>query len=213
MMAGAKEVNYCISRLAQLARAVGIHLVMATQRPSIDIITGTIKNNFSSRIAFRVPTKVDSRVIIDTGGAEKLLGDGDMLFIPPKYPRVTRLHGSFITPAEVNRLIKFVREQGKPEFDDRLIEVIRKPASALKEKESAEKDALFEKAVELILLTEKASVSYLQRKLQLGYTRAARIVDQMEQEGIVGPSEGSKPREILVDPQAYLQKIRSEEEP
>ena len=106
-----------------------------------------------------------------------------------------------------------VREQGKPEFDERLIEGIRKPASALKEKESAEKDALFEKAVELILLTEKASVSYLQRKLQLGYTRAARIVDQMEQEGIVGPSEGSKPREILVDPQAYLQKIRSEEEP
>ena len=127
MMAGKKEVNYCISRLAQLARAVGIHLVMATQRPSIDVITGTIKSNFSSRIAFRVPTKVDSRVIIDTSGADKLLGDGDMLFIPPNYPKVTRLHGSFITPTEVNRLIKFVKDQGKPEYDDKLVKVIKKP--------------------------------------------------------------------------------------
>jgi len=211
MMAGKKEVNYCISRLAQLARAVGIHLVMATQRPSVDVITGTIKGNFSSRIAFRVPTKVDSRVIIDTSGADKLLGDGDMLFIPPNYPKVTRLHGSYITPTEVNRLIKFVKDQGKPDYDERLVEVIKKPFIALKEEEESEKDPIFEKAVELILLTGQASASYLQRKLKLGYARAARILDQMEQEGVVGPVEGSKPREILVDPQTYLHKIQDKE--
>ncbi|MCK4337596.1 MAG: DNA translocase FtsK [Candidatus Aminicenantes bacterium] len=211
MMAGKKDINFCISRLAQLARAVGIHLVMATQRPSIDIITGTIKSNFSSRIAFRVPTKIDSRVIIDTIGADKLLGDGDMLFIPPNYPKVTRLHGSFITPSEVNRLIRFVKDQGAPLYDDRLIEVINKPLIALKEEE-IDKDPMFEKAVELVLLTGQASTSYLQRKLRLGYARAARIVDQMEQEGILGPVDGSKPREILVDPQAYLRKIRDNEE-
>jgi S-DNA-T family DNA segregation ATPase FtsK/SpoIIIE len=178
----------------------------------IIIITGTIKSNFSSRIAFRVPTKIDSRVIIDTIGADKLLGDGDMLFIPPNYPRVTRLHGSFITPSEVNRLIRFVKEQASPVYDDRLIEVIKKPLIALKEEEETDKDPMFEKAVELVLLTGQASTSYLQRKLRLGYARAARIVDQMEQEGILGPVDGSKPRKILVDPQAYLRKIRDDEE-
>jgi S-DNA-T family DNA segregation ATPase FtsK/SpoIIIE len=205
MMIGAQEMEYCIARLAQLARAVGIHLVMATQRPSIDVITGTIKNNFSSRIAFRVPSKVDSRIIIDTSGAEKLLGMGDMLFMPPNYPRILRLHCSFISLPEITRLVKFVKEQGKPSYDEKIIHVLKSPTAQLIQ-ESEEKDPFFEKAVELILLTGQASASYLQRKLKLGYARAARILDQMEQEGIVGPSEGSKPREILVSADAYLRK-------
>jgi S-DNA-T family DNA segregation ATPase FtsK/SpoIIIE len=210
MMIGAQDVEYCIARLAQLARAVGIHLVMATQRPSIDVITGTIKNNFSSRIAFRVPTKVDSRIIIDASGAEKLLGLGDMLFMPPNYPRLIRLHGSHISIPEITRLVKFVKEQGSPEFDDKIIKTLKSRTDPGWE-EIGEKDELYNKALELVLLTGQASASYLQRKLKLGYARAARIIDQMEQEGIVGPSEGSKPREFLVDPQTYLEKMKREE--
>ena len=210
MMIGAQEVEYCIARLAQLARAVGIHLVMATQRPSIDVITGTIKNNFSCRIAFRVPSKVDSRIILDAPGAEKLLGLGDMLFMPPNYPRLIRLHCAYITPAEVTRLVKFAKQQGSPTYDTKIVKVIKGPEEYSMD-EFGEKDELYDKAVELVLLTGQASASYLQRKLKLGYARAARIIDQMEQEGIVGPSEGSKPREILVDARSYLE--RKEEEP
>ncbi len=209
MMIGAQDVEYCIARLAQLARAVGIHLVMATQRPSIDVITGTIKNNFSSRIAFRVPTKVDSRIIIDTSGAEKLLGLGDMLFMPPNYPRLLRLHCSHVSVPEITRLVKFVKEQGAPEFDEKIVRTL-KSKTAKGFEDLGEKDELYEKALELVLLTGQASASYLQRKLKLGYARAARIIDQMEQEGIVGPSEGSKPREFLVDPQIYLEKMKRE---
>jgi S-DNA-T family DNA segregation ATPase FtsK/SpoIIIE len=210
MMVGAEDVEKCIARLAQLARAVGIHLVMATQRPSIDVITGTIKNNFACRIAFRVPAKVDSRIIIDGAGAEKLLGQGDMLFMPPNYPRVIRLHCSFISLPEVTSLTKFVKEQGEPIYDERIVKVLKRPAGQA-EPDLGEKDARFDSAVELVLLTGQASASYLQRKLKLGYARAARIIDQMEHEGIVGPSEGSKPREILVDPQSYLNKISNKE--
>jgi S-DNA-T family DNA segregation ATPase FtsK/SpoIIIE len=210
MMIGAQEVEYCIARLAQLARAVGIHLVMATQRPSIDVITGTIKNNFSCRMAFRVPSKVDSRIILDAPGAEKLLGLGDMLFMPPNYPRLIRLHCAYLTPAEATRLVKFAKQQGSPTYDTRIVNVIKSPGEYPLD-EFGEKDELYDKAVELILLTGQASASYLQRKLKLGYARAARIIDQMEQEAIVGPSEGSKPREILVDAKSYLE--RKEEEP
>jgi S-DNA-T family DNA segregation ATPase FtsK/SpoIIIE len=210
MMIGAQEVEYCIARLAQLARAVGIHLVMATQRPSIDVITGTIKNNFACRIAFRVPSKVDSRIIIDTAGAERLLGAGDMLFMPPNNPRIIRLHCSFVSLQEINRLIKFVKDQGKPVYDEEIVHVLKRPASQGIDK-SDEKDPIFERAVELVLLTGQASASYLQRKLKLGYARAARIIDQMEGEGIVGPSEGSKPRDILMTREAYLRKQGGEE--
>ena len=203
MMVGAQEVEYCIARLAQLARAVGIHLVMATQRPSIDVITGTIKNNFSSRIAFRVPSKVDSRIIIDTVGADKLLGLGDMLFMPPNYPRAIRLHCAYISIPEVTRLVKFVKEQRAPEFDTKLVKFIKSETGPEWEG-SDEKDELYEEAVKMVLATGQASASWLQRKLKLGYARAARIIDQMEQEGILGPSEGSKPREILIDSEAYF---------
>jgi len=210
MMIGAQDVEYCIARLAQLARAVGIHLVMATQRPSIDVITGTIKNNFSSRIAFRVPSKVDSRIIIDTAGADKLLGLGDLLFMPPNYPRLIRLHCSFISVPEITRLVKFVKEQGSPSYDEKIVRTLKSKTDQVWE-DMGEKDELYDKALELVLLTGQASASYLQRKLKLGYARAARIIDQMEHEGIVGPSEGSKPREFLVDPQSYLEKMNKEE--
>ncbi|MQY60763.1 hypothetical protein GH153_02860 [bacterium] len=210
MMIGAQDVEYCIARLAQLARAVGIHLVMATQRPSIDVITGTIKNNFSSRIAFRVPSKIDSRIILDTSGAEKLLGLGDMLFMPPNYPRHIRLHSSYISVPEITRLVKFVKEQASPSYDEKIVKTLKSQTDPLWQ-ENGEKDELYAKALELILVTGQASASYLQRKLKLGYARAARIIDQMEHEGIVAPSEGSKPREFLVDPQSYLEKMKREE--
>ena len=205
MMVSAQDVEHYIGRLAQLARAVGIHLVMATQRPSIDVITGTIKNNFSSRIAFRVPSKIDSRIIIDTAGAEKLLGLGDMLFMPPNYPRLIRLHCAYISIPEVTRLVKFVKGQGTPTYDEKIVKAIKTSGEEAWE-DFGEKDALYEKALEIVLTTGQASASYLQRRLKLGYARAARIIDQMEKEGILGPSEGSKPREILVSIQSYFQK-------
>jgi S-DNA-T family DNA segregation ATPase FtsK/SpoIIIE len=204
MMVAAQDVEYCIGRIAQLARAVGIHLVLATQRPSTDVITGTIKNNFSSRIAFRVPQMVDSRTIIDSGGAEKLLGQGDMLFIPPNFPRLIRLHCAYISMPEVRRLVKFVKEQGAPEYDERIVRVI-KATGEHDWGDLGEKDELYDKALELILSAGQASVSFLQRRLKLGYARAARIIDQMEQEGVLGPGEGSKPREILVDSKTYFE--------
>ncbi len=208
IMIAAQEVEQSIARLAQMARAVGIHLILATQRPSTDIITGTIKNNFSSRIALRVPSKVDSRIIIDTAGAEKLLGLGDMLFMPPNYPRLIRLHGAFISEIEISRLVKYLREQGKPEYNTKVIKAPEKVYRG----ELAEKDELYEKAVELVLATGQASASYLQRKMKLGYARAARLIDMMEEEGIVGPPEGSKPREILVDRDYFLRKLKEKED-
>jgi DNA segregation ATPase FtsK/SpoIIIE, S-DNA-T family len=207
MMVSAQDVDYAIARLAQLARAVGIHLVLATQRPSIDVITGTIKNNFSSRIAFRVPSKIDSRVILDTGGADKLLGMGDMLFMPPNYPRLQRLHCAYVSIPEIRRLVKFVREQGTPEYDERLVNVI-KSTGPQEWGELNEKDELYDDAVKLIVHTGQASASYLQRKLKLGYARASRIIDQMELEGILGPSEGSKPREILIDVTQWVEQSK-----
>ena len=209
MMVGAQEVEFFIGRLAQLARAVGIHLVMATQRPSIDVITGTIKNNFSCRIAFRVPSKVDSRIIIDTVGADKLLGMGDMLFLPPNYPRLVRLHCAFISIPEVRRLVKHVKSQGTPTYDTRILHVVKGDADHLLEMDG-EKDELYDKAVETVLQSGQASASHLQRRLKLGYARAARIIDQMEIEGIIGPSEGSKAREILVDRKAYFKERERE---
>ncbi len=207
MMVGSQEVEFFIGRLAQLARAVGIHLVLATQRPSIDVITGTIKNNFPSRIAFRVPSKVDSRVIIDTVGAEKLLGMGDLLFTPPNSGRIVRLHCAYISNSEVRRLVKHVKSQAAPEYDERISQII-KGGGEMPWEDDGEKDELYDKAVELVLTTGQASASFLQRRLKLGYARAARIIDQMEQEGIIGPSEGSKAREIMVDAKTYLKEMK-----
>jgi S-DNA-T family DNA segregation ATPase FtsK/SpoIIIE len=203
MMVGAQEVEFLIGRLAQLARAVGIHLVMATQRPSIDVLTGTIKNNFACRIAFRVPSKIDSRVIIDTSGADQLLGMGDMLFMPPHNPRLVRHHCSFVSAAEIKRLVKHVKSQGTPTYDTRILHVVKGDADQVAA-EDGEKDELFDEAVKTVMQSGQASASHLQRRLKLGYARAARIIDQMEGEGLIGPKEGSKEREILVNRQEFL---------
>ena len=194
MMTAAADVEESITRLAQMARAVGIHLILSTQRPSVDIITGVIKANFPSRIAFRVSSKVDSRTILDTNGAEQLLGNGDMLFLPPGSSRLIRLHSPLLTEMESNRVIAYLRKQGKPEFNP----AVTKGAESKKEGIDDEVDEMYEQASRLVVQTGQASISHLQRRLKLGYARAARLVDMMERDGIVGPGEGAKPREILV---------------
>jgi S-DNA-T family DNA segregation ATPase FtsK/SpoIIIE len=206
MMFGVQEVEFFIGRLAQLARAVGIHLVLATQRPSIDVITGTIKNNFSCRISFRVPSRVNSRIILDSVGAEKLLGMGDMLFMPPNFPRLVRLHGAFISIPEVRRLANFVKSQGMPAYDQQLLQIVMGRTDPFGD-DVGERDKLYDKAVRLILESGQASASFIQRRLKMGYARAARIIDQMETENIIGPSEGPRPREIIVDAKDYLKEM------
>jgi len=202
MMVSSADVEESIMRLAQMARAVGLHLIIATQRPSVDVITGTIKANFPSRIAFRVSQRVDSRTIIDRQGAEHLLGRGDMLFLSSGAARLQRLHGGYLTEAEIHRITAFVKKMAEPVYDDSVLsegEEERREGGP-----SGERDEMFEPAVRTVIQEGKCSITLLQRRLQLGYARAARIVDMMESEGIVSPGEGSKPREILVGPE-YLE--------
>jgi len=202
MMVAPKDVEDSVTRLAQKARAVGIHLIVATQRPSVDVITGVIKANFPSRIAYQVASKVDSRTILDTQGAEKLLGSGDMLFLPPGTARIRRIHGAYVSEKEINQIVDFVRtNQGEPKF----LEEITK---STEEKTGADgieylDDPKYDDAVRVVLSTGQASASYLQRRLKLGYSRAARLIEIMEANGIVGPSQGSKPREILIRADDY----------
>jgi S-DNA-T family DNA segregation ATPase FtsK/SpoIIIE len=201
------NVEECITRLAQMARAVGMHLVLATQRPSVDVITGLIKANFPSRISFRVATRVDSRTVLDTMGAEHLLGRGDMLFLPPGSSRLIRVHGAFVTEAETNRVVDFWKEQAKPDYDETFL--LTPPSEEDEEDAEAfdgEQDPMYEDAVRVVLEQGKASTSTLQRRLRLGYGRAARILDMMQHEGIIGPPDGSKPREVLKRPD-WLQEI------
>ena len=195
MMVASKEIEEYIARLAQKARAAGMHLILATQRPSVDVITGTIKANIPSRIAFAVASSVDSRTILDMGGAEKLLGKGDMLFYPSKYPKPKRIQGALISDSEVERVVDFVKKNN--EIKTSLESKIEKAIENKKIKVDDEKDPLFKEAVELVVNDEQASISYIQRKLKVGYSRAGRIVDQMEEMGIIGPHEGSKPRKLL----------------
>lgn len=195
MMVASKEIEEYIARLAQKARAAGMHLILATQRPSVDVITGTIKANIPSRIAFAVASSVDSRTILDMGGAEKLLGKGDMLFYPSKYPKPKRIQGALISDSEVERVVDFVKNNN--EIKTNLESKIEKAIEDKKIKIDDEKDPLFKEAVELVVNDEQASISYIQRKLKVGYSRAGRIVDQMEEMGIIGPHEGSKPRKLL----------------
>ena len=195
MMVASKEIEEYIARLAQKARAAGMHLILATQRPSVDVITGTIKANVPSRIAFAVASSVDSRTILDMGGAEKLLGKGDMLFYPSKYPKPKRIQGAFISDGEVERLVDFVKSNN--EIKNTVESKIEQAIEDKKVKIDNEKDPLFKEAVELVVNDEQASISYIQRKLKVGYSRAGRIVDQMEEMGIIGPHEGSKPRKLL----------------
>ncbi len=200
MMVAPGDVEDAICRLAQKARAAGIHLVLATQRPSADVITGLIKANIPSRIAFSVSSAVDSRIILDSGGAERLLGKGDMLFHPMGASKMTRIQGAFITDKEVERLVEFLREQHDPTAEPEVIleEVVSSGET--------QRDELFEEAVELILENGQASASMLQRRFRIGYTRAARIIDVMEDEGIVGPHEGSKPRVILITEEEWRER-------
>jgi S-DNA-T family DNA segregation ATPase FtsK/SpoIIIE len=194
MMVARNEVEESIARLAQMARAVGIHLVLATQRPSVDVITGLIKANLPARISFRVSSKTDSRTILDANGAEQLLGRGDMLFLPPASSRTIRLHGPYISEQETARLASFLRKQGKPIYDE-TITAEEKKLDAVE----MEKDDLYDEAARIVVSSGQASISYLQRRLRIGFSRAARLIDVMEMEGIVSPGTGGKAREVLVD--------------
>ena len=199
MQTAPADVESAIARITQMARAAGIHLIVATQTPRADVITGVIKANIPSRIAFQVASKIDSRVILDENGADRLLGQGDMLYLPPSTSRLIRAQGVLVTDEEIHRLVEFVSAQSPPAFDAAMQEKLAIGRSAAEEEVTEEDEELVEKCLEIIRQEKRASTSLLQRRLRLGYTRAARIVDILEQRGILGPGEGAKPREILVD--------------
>ncbi len=190
-----REVESVIVRIAQMARAAGIHLVLATQRPSVDVITGTIKANIPTRLAFSVASQVDSKTIIDMGGAEKLLGRGDMLVSTPQISKPKRLQGAYISDDEISKIIKFLKQEGEPDYNYQVTEDTRAGGSVFKSDDS---DPLLEDAIQVVLQSKKASTSFLQRRMRIGYSRAARIVDLLEEMGIVGPQNGSKPRAVLI---------------
>ena len=195
MMTSGREVEESITRLAQMARAVGIHLVLATQRPSVDVITGLIKANFPSRISFRVSSKIDSRTIIDTNGAEQLLGRGDMLFLPPGTSRLIRVHGAYIDETEIGRIVAHIKSQGPPSYDESITQSDEEALGL--EAGGGEHDELFEEALRICVEMKRASTSVLQRRLRIGYGRAAAILDVMEREGLIGQADGSRPRPVL----------------
>jgi S-DNA-T family DNA segregation ATPase FtsK/SpoIIIE len=195
MLVSSRDTEEYLIRLAQKARASGIHLLVATQRPSVDVITGLIKANFPTRVSFQVSSKADSRVILDFVGAERLLGNGDMLFIPPGTSRLKRIHGAFVSEDEVTRVVDFLKSQAAPEFEPGITEMREKEQEA---EELGDKDEKYDEAVELVAETRNASISMLQRRLRIGYNRAARIIEIMEKEGLIGPSDGVKPREVYI---------------
>jgi S-DNA-T family DNA segregation ATPase FtsK/SpoIIIE len=206
MMLDSSNVEESITRLAQMARAVGIHLVLATQRPSVDVITGLIKANFPARVSFRVATKVDSRTILDANGAEALLGKGDMLYLPSGSARVHRLHAPFVTEKEIAAVVEFWKAQGTAEYDGQFLEPPKEERDAAGAGDAtpgegeAQDDPMYGDAVKLVVEFGKASTSLLQRRLRIGYGRAAHLIDLMEQDGIVGAADGPKPREVLKRP-------------
>ena len=194
MMVAQRNVEESLTRLAQMARAAGIHLILATQRPSVDVITGIIKANFPTRISFQVSSKVDSRTILDQLGAEKLLGAGDMLFVPPGVSRLVRIHGAYVSDTEIERIVDYVKKQGQPAYDESISEF---EPDAGEDKPDEEFDEKYDEAVELVTDLGHASISLVQRYMKIGYNRAARIIERMEAEGVVGPSDGAKPRKVL----------------
>ncbi len=203
MMVEPQSVEESVTRLAQMARAVGIHLVLATQRPSVDVITGLIKANLPARISFRVASKVDSRTILDANGSEALLGRGDMLFLPPASARLLRMHGPLVTEKEINKVVDWWKSQSKPQYNEEFLEPTKDKDQGepdIDEEEAAELDAVYEEAVRLVVESGKASTSLLQRRLRLGYGRAARLLDLMEKDGIISAPDGSRPREVLKRP-------------
>jgi S-DNA-T family DNA segregation ATPase FtsK/SpoIIIE len=197
MVVSSKEVETLLTRLAQMARAAGIHLLVATQRPSVDVITGLIKVNFPARISFQVTSKVDSRTILDTQGAERLLGAGDMLFMPPGSSYLQRIHGPYVSEEEVKFLVDYLKSIGEPEYLANLEEIEDEELHSFEEVNDYEDDKLYEAALKIAYQYGKISVSMLQRKLRIGYNRAARLVERMEEEGIVGPSDGVRPRPVI----------------
>jgi S-DNA-T family DNA segregation ATPase FtsK/SpoIIIE len=207
MVVSRDQIENAITRLAQLSRAVGIHLILATQRPSVDVVTGVIKANFPARISFKVASKVDSRTVLDMNGADKLLGKGDMLFLKPGESKLTRAQGSLVSDKEIIKVTDFIKSQAEPIYDEEIVKEQQKNLVS-----SGEKDELYDEAVRIVMENNQASVSILQRRLRLGYTRAARIIDMMEEEGLIGSFEGSKPRRILIDRESWMQKEILEEE-
>ncbi len=196
MMTAPKEVEESIVRIAQKARAVGIHLVVATQRPSVDVLTGVIKANLPSRVAFKVSSKTDSRVILDGNGAERLLGRGDMLYLPPGTSRLKRVHGAYVSVQETAALVKFLRKQAKPQFDE---EITKERSDAVQRDDAGdETDPLYDEAARLVVREKMASISFLQRRMGVGFSRAGKLIDMMSRDGLLGPPRGSKPREVLV---------------
>lgn len=193
------QIENAVTRLAQLSRAVGIHLILATQRPSVDVITGVIKANLPARVSFKVASKVDSRTVLDMNGADKLLGKGDMLFLKPGESKLIRIQGALVNDKEIEKVVEFIKGQAEPVYDEAILKEQQKSSLG-----GGEKDELYDEAVRVIMESNQASVSILQRRMRLGYTRAARIIDMMELDGLVGPFEGSKPRRILVDREAWL---------
>jgi S-DNA-T family DNA segregation ATPase FtsK/SpoIIIE len=194
MMTVGRDIEEYITRLAQKARAAGIHLILATQRPSVDVITGLIKANFPARISFQVTSRVDSRTILDSMGGEKLLGNGDMLFLPPGTARLTRVHGAFVSDQEVRKVMKFIKQQGRPNYRPDVFEAKKEVEAAAAADE--EYDEMYDQAVAIVTETQQASISMIQRRLRVGYNRAARMIEVMERDGVVGPADGAKPREV-----------------
>jgi S-DNA-T family DNA segregation ATPase FtsK/SpoIIIE len=197
MMVASKDVEAAIARLAQMARAAGIHLILATQRPSVDVLTGLIKANFPTRISFKVSSKIDSRTILDNSGAEHLLGAGDMLYLAPGSSNLQRIHGAFISEKETASIVDFLKKQGESSYDDSIIEEIEKEANGGENGEESEYDERYDEAVQVVTESGQASISMLQRRLRVGYNRAARMIEVMEKDGLVGPADGAKPREVL----------------
>jgi len=198
MLVSARAVEDSLQRLAQMARASGIHLVLATQRPSVDVLTGVIKANFPSRISFQVSQRTDSRTILDSNGAEDLLGAGDLLYLPPGTAKLLRLHAPLVTETEVGDLAQFLRDQAVPEFDEELIRVQEEGVTGDLDRGEEEVDEMFDRAVAIVAETRNASISYLQRRLKVGYNRSARMIEQMEQAQMIGPQIGNRPREVFL---------------
>jgi DNA segregation ATPase FtsK/SpoIIIE, S-DNA-T family len=206
MMIVGKKVEELIARLAQKARASGIHLILATQRPSVDVITGLIKANIPTRIAFQVSAKVDSRTILDQGGAESLLGHGDMLYLPPGTSVPTRIHGAFVSDEEVHRVVEALKTSSPPNYIEEVLSGPSQPIPGLSGEDElgggltdgdTEQDALYDEAVKIVITERKPSISYVQRRLKIGYNRAARLIEAMEQAGLVGPLQSNGSREVL----------------
>ncbi|HEX5791377.1 MAG TPA: DNA translocase FtsK, partial [Luteolibacter sp.] len=198
MQTAPADVEMCIARIAQKARAAGIHLIIATQTPRADVVTGIIKANIPSRIAFQVSSQLDSRVILDTKGAEKLVGKGDMLYLPPGSAKLERAQGAFVTDAEVERIIEHCASQGEPQFETDIQASLMEGGDDDDEDVSEADEEMIMKCIEVVRQEQKASTSLLQRRLRLGYTRAARMIDILEQRGIVGPADGARPREVFL---------------